>query len=184
MREMLNFLKNLLGFPSPFDSFNLLGMSNGLTHPELPAVGIVAQMEPADRALLGNYGEFLPVQAGQLLIHAGDNQEHLYLVISGLLHVTIEVEGRSKLLARVEGGESLGEVNVFDPASASATVTAQEFSQIWKANREDIDAFVKAYPEAGANLFKGIVTVMCRRIRNMNEKIADTDITEILGKFW
>lgn len=159
-------------------------MSNGLTHPELPPVGIVAEMDPADRALLGNYGEFLPVQAGQLLINAGDDQEYLYLVISGLLHVTIQVDGRMKLLARVESGESLGEVNVFDPEKASASVTAQEFSQIWKANRADIDAFVEAYPEAGANLYKGIVTVMCRRIRNMNEKIADTDVSEILGKFW
>lgn len=159
-------------------------MSNGLTQPELPPVGIVAEMEPADLALLGNYGEFLPVQAGQLLINAGDDQEYLYVVISGLLHVTILVDGRVKLLARVEGGETLGEVNVFDPATASATVMAQEFSQIWKANRADIDEFVKAYPEAGANLLKGIVTVMCRRIRNMNEKIADTDISEILGKFW
>lgn len=159
-------------------------MSNGLTHPELPPVGIVAEMDPEDRALLGNYGEFLPVQAGQLLINAGDAQEFLYVVISGLLHVTIQVEGRMKLLARVEGGETLGEVNVFDPATASASVTAQEFSQIWKANRADIDEFVKAYPEAGANLLKGIITVMCRRIRNMNEKVADTEVTDILGKFW
>ncbi len=105
-------------------------------------------------------------------------------MISGLLHVTIQVDGRAKLLARVESGETLGEINVFDPKAASATVTAQEFTQIWKANRQDIDDFVKAYPEAGAKLLAGIVTIMCRRIRHMNEKIADTEVAEILGKFW
>lgn len=159
-------------------------MSEKLTKPELPAVGIVAEMEPGDRALLGNYGEFLPAQAGQLLIKAGEKQESLFLVISGLLHVTIQVEGRAKLVARVESGETLGEVSVFDPGKASATVTAQEFSQIWRANRSDIDEFVSAYPEAGAKLLTGIVTVMCRRIRNMNDKLADTESLEILGKFW
>ncbi|MEP4048734.1 MAG: cyclic nucleotide-binding domain-containing protein [Luteolibacter sp.] len=159
-------------------------MSNGLTQPELPPVGIVAEMDPADRALLGNYGEFLPAQAGQLLIEVDQDQEYLYVVISGLLHVTIMVEGRVKLVARIEAGETFGEVNVFDPAKASATVTAQEFSQIWKANRSEIDEFIKTYPQAGADLLKGIVTVMCRRIRNMNEKLADNHIVEILGKFW
>jgi len=159
-------------------------MSEILKRPELPPVGIVAEMDADDRALLGGYGEFLPAQPGQTLITAGDAQEHLYLVISGLLHVTIIVDGRVKLVARVESGETLGEVNVFDPARASATVTAQEFTQIWKANRDDIDHFVKAYPKAGSVLLSGIITVMCRRIRNMNEKLADNAAMNVLGKFW
>lgn len=158
-------------------------MSEKLTRPELPAVGIVAELEQEDRALLGDYGEFLPAQPGQILIKAGDAQEHLYLVISGLLHVTIMVDGRTKLVARIEGGETLGEVNVFDPAKASATVVAQDFSQIWRANRSDIDLFVKAYPQAGSVLLAGIIGVMCRRIRNMNEKLADIQAMQNLSKF-
>ena len=159
-------------------------MSTKLTKPELPALGIVADLEPGDRALLSSYGEFLPVQSGEKIIEAGQEQECLFLVISGLLHVTIRVEGRTKLVARIEAGETLGEINVFDPKSASATVTAQEFSQIWKANRQDIDDFVKAYPEAGATFLTGILTVMCRRIRHMNETLADSEASDILGKFW
>lgn len=159
-------------------------MTDKLVRPELPSLGIVAEMDPEDRALLGGYGEFMPAQPGQKLISAGDSQDNLYFVISGLLHVTIPVDGRQKLVARVEAGETLGEINVFDPGKASATVTAQEFSQIWKANRNDIDQFVKAYPAAGASLLDGIVTVMCRRIRNMNEKLADSESVDILGKFW
>lgn len=166
------------------DSFSLQRMSEKFTRAELPAVGIVAELETQDRALLGDYGEFLPAQHGQTLIKAGDAQEHLYLVISGLLHVTIMVDGRTKLVARVEAGETLGEVNVFDPAKASATVVAQDFTQIWRANRTDIDLFVKAYPQAGSILLAGIIGVMCRRIRNMNEKLADTQSMENLAKFW
>lgn len=158
-------------------------MSDTLKGSELPPLGIVSEMEDQDRVLLGNYGEFLSAQPGQILINAGDDQKHLYLVISGLLHVTIMVEGRPKFLARVKAGETLGEVNVFDPAKASATVIAKEFAQMWRATREDIDLFVKAYPEAGSILLSGIITVMCRRIRNMNEKLADNATSmEILGK--
>jgi CRP/FNR family transcriptional regulator, cyclic AMP receptor protein len=159
-------------------------MSDVFDKPELPALGIVSEMGLDDRALLSGYGEFLPVQVGQKIIEAGDKQDYLYLVISGLLHVTISVEGRQTLIARVEKGETLGEINVFDPRTASANVTAQEFSQVWKANRADIDAFVKAYPEAGACLLEGIITVMCRRMRNMNQKLVESETVDVLGKFW
>ena len=159
-------------------------MNDKLTRPELPAVGIVAELEPQERALLGDYGEFLPAQPGQKLIKEGDNQEHLYLVISGLLHVTIIVDGRTKLVARIEAGETLGEVNVFDPGKASATVTAQDFTQIWRANRSDVDLFIKAYPQAGSILLTGIIGVMCRRIRNMNDKLVVTESMENLSKFF
>ena len=83
-------------------------MTEKFTRPELPELGIVADMDSADRALLGDYGEFLPAQVGQILIRAGDSQDHLYFVISGLLHVSISVDGRQKLLARIGAGETLG----------------------------------------------------------------------------
>jgi CRP/FNR family cyclic AMP-dependent transcriptional regulator len=159
-------------------------MSEKFVRPELPSLGIVAQMDPEDRALLGGYGEFMPAHPGQQLISAGESQDYLYFVISGLLNVSISVDGREKLVARVEAGETLGEINVFDPGKASATVTAQEFSQIWKAGRNDIDQFIKAYPEAGASLLAGIITIMSRRIRHMNDKIADCEGVDILATFW
>ncbi|MFK7850166.1 MAG: Crp/Fnr family transcriptional regulator [Akkermansiaceae bacterium] len=159
-------------------------MSDKLTRPELPSVGIVEEMDDDDRRLLSDYGEFLPAQAGQTVIETNEDQPYLYLVISGLLHVSIQVEGRAKLVARVEKGETLGEVNAFDPAKASATVTAQEFTQIWRANKADIDEFVAAYPAAGAKLLSGVITVMCRRIRQMNQKLAESETMEVLGKCW
>ncbi len=159
-------------------------MSQKLTKPELPSVGIVAEMDEDDRRLLGGYGEFLPAQSGQTLIEVGQEQPYLYLVISGLLHVTIQVDGRMKLVARIEAGETLGEVNAFDPDTASATVAAQQFSQVWRANKSDIDEFVAAYPSAGASFLSGIITVMCRRVRTMNDKIADSEGLDILGKFY
>lgn len=159
-------------------------MNDEFIRPELPPFGIVAELDPDDRALLGGYGEFFPVRPGQTIIEVGDAQDFLYFVISGLLHVTIEIDGREKLVARIEKGEILGEINVFDPGKASASVVAMEFSQIWKANRADIDAFVSAYPQAGARLLEGIITVMCRRMRNMNHKLADSETVDILGKFW
>lgn len=159
-------------------------MSSILNRPEIPSLGIVANLADEDRALLGNYGEFFPVQDGQTVIVEGHAQNSLFFVISGVLHVHTEVNGRTVLITRVEAGETLGEVNIFDPANASASVTAKEFSQVWRADRADLDAFVAAYPEAGAILLCGIIRVMSRRIRHMNEKLADRESMADISLLW
>jgi CRP-like cAMP-binding protein len=159
-------------------------MSDAFNHPEIPRLGIVAGMEDEDRELLGNYGEFLPAHPRQQIIEEGKAQDSLFFVISGVLHVHMQVDGREKLIARIEKGETLGEVNVFDPAVASASVTAQEFSQIWRANRSDIEAFVSAYPKAGCDLLAGILTCMSRRIRHMNERLSDHEAMSEIERMW
>ena len=159
-------------------------MSSALNRPEIPSFGIVADLTVEDRALLGNYGEFLPVKAGQTLIVQEQTQNSLFLVISGVLHVHTEVNGRTVLITRVVAGETLGEVNIFDPANASASVTAKEFSQVWRADRADLEAFVAAYPEAGSILLSGIIRLMSRRIRLMNEKLSDRESMIDASLFW
>ncbi len=147
-------------------------MDSPLTRPELPAISFLEGMADEDRALLSNYGEFLPVHPQQTLITEGAAQDSLYLLISGLLHVSREKDGSRTLLWRVTPGETIGEVNLFDPAEASADVTAQEFSQVWRANRGDLETFVNAYPEAGAFLMAGLARLLSKRLRAMNARFA------------
>lgn len=155
-----------------------------LTRPELPRFGILKGMEDEDRVHLSDFGEFLPAHPKQQIITNGKPQDSLFFVISGLLHVHMTVDGREKLIARIEAGETLGEVNLFDPAAASASVTSQGFSQIWRANRADIEAFVEAYPKAGCDLLSGILAGMSRRIRRMNERLSDHEAESELLRMW
>jgi len=159
-------------------------MPHDFDRPEIPALGIVAALDDGDRRLLSNYGEFLPVQPGQLLIEEGKPQDSLFVVISGLLHVTTDVGDKTRFVARIEAGESLGEVNIFDPGVASASVVARSFSQVWCANRADIDAFVTAYPQAGNRLLCGLLACMSKRIRHMNEKLVTAELESALHSFW
>lgn len=147
-------------------------MDSALTRPELPAISFLETLADEDRALLSNYGEFLPVQPHQRLIEEGTPQDSLYLLLSGILHVSREKVGPRTLLWRVTPGESIGEVNLFDPCEASADVTAQEFSQVWRANREDLETYVNAYPEAGAHLMAGLARLLSKRLRAMNARIS------------
>ncbi|MBT7959596.1 MAG: cyclic nucleotide-binding domain-containing protein [Akkermansiaceae bacterium] len=159
-------------------------MSNEFNSPQLPAMGLIAGLEEDDRLFLSGYGDFLPVQEGQVLIEEGNEQKALYFVISGVLHVHTDKEDKRTLIARVQQGESLGEINIFDPGTASASVTAQSFSQVWKATREDLEAFIEAYPEAGIKLLIALVAELSRRIRHVNDKLVAVEVEHSYQNFW
>ncbi len=159
-------------------------MSTQFDRPELPALGIVSGIEEEDRRLLSNYGEFLPVQEGDTLIEEGADQDSLLFLISGLLHVVTTQDDKITLLARVEPGASIGEVNLFDPGKASASVVAKSFSQVWKIRRNDLDDFLNTYPQAAGLLMIGLLSEMSKRLRNMNRKLSNTELQNALQEFF
>ena len=159
-------------------------MSESFDRPEIPATGIMSGLDVEDRRLLGDYGEFLPVHPDQILIEEGKEQDSLYFVISGVLHVHTDTKEKRTLVARVTAGETLGEVNLFDPSTASASVTAKAFSQVWKANRADLEQFKSSYPAAAADILGGILSEMSQRLRRMNEKLSNSEAEAAFHSFW
>ena len=159
-------------------------MSETFDRPEIPAAGIMAGLDEDDRRLLGDYGEFLPVHPEQTLIREGGEQDSLYFVIAGVLHVHTDTKDKRTLVASVATGETLGEVNLFDPATASASVTAKEFTQVWKANRGDLEEFSTAYPAAANRLMAGLLAEMSKRLRRMNEKLSMREAEAAFHSFW
>lgn len=147
-------------------------MSSDFTTPELPAKGIIQPLGDDDRLLLSSYGEFLPVHDRQVLIEEGYQQNSLYFVIAGKLHASTLRSGRQVLLGRIEPGETIGEINIFHPGMASATVTALEFSQVWRIDRESLEEFMNVSPLPAAHLLIGIASTLSRRLRETNEKVA------------
>ena len=139
--------------------------------PELPAIGLLAEFEEEDRRMLSSYGEFAKVHKGDKLIRQGAAQDKLYFVVTGLLHATCVREGRHMLLGKIESGEWFGEINVFDPANASATVEAMQFSQVWSITRKGIEQFFENYPTAGLSLVISIACLLSNRLRKLDEKL-------------
>ncbi|MEM7387091.1 MAG: cyclic nucleotide-binding domain-containing protein [Verrucomicrobiota bacterium] len=147
-------------------------MSDSLSKPELPAVGFAADITEEDRQLLSGWGEFLPVQKDAVLITEGDRQDSLYFIISGQLHAFTSTDGRRILLGRLGPGDTIGEVNIFDPGTASASVSSVEFSQVWRLDREMADSLVKEEPAVASVLLVNIATQLSKRLRETNEKVS------------
>jgi CRP-like cAMP-binding protein len=159
-------------------------MSLSSSLPELPAVGFLAGMESSHRQFLAGFGEFIRPKNGEMVIFEGAVQNCLHFILSGTLHVVTAAGGRALLIASLSAGDSIGEVNVFDPARASASVLARSECLIWRITGDELKAFFAADKEGGIELMQVLLRVAAKRIRAMNAKLVDSEERASFHDFW
>jgi CRP/FNR family cyclic AMP-dependent transcriptional regulator len=147
--------------------------ASAINRPYLPAIGILESLSEDDRAMLCSYGSFSYYESGQTVIQQGEPQDSLYIILSGQLHARRSHQGREILLGVIKNGESLGDINIFDPAAASATVVATASTQVWKIDRKSLEEFQSAYPEASVLLYRCICGLLSRRVRLLATRMED-----------
>ncbi|MCB1096327.1 MAG: cyclic nucleotide-binding domain-containing protein [Verrucomicrobiales bacterium] len=139
-------------------------------NPDLPSIGITEFLTDDERSVLSGYGEFVPVQADQVLIAEGQAQDSLYLLVSGKLEIFTEQDRRINL-GDVTPGQCVGEVNMFDPKDASASVAGEGFSQVWRIDRSQLEEFMGENPIAAAKFLIGIASQLSKRVRQANDTL-------------
>ena len=151
---------------------------------ELPALGFLAEVSSEHRSFLACFGRFLRPNSGDVLIQEGDSQEALYVILSGILHIVATSGGRQVLLATLGGGDSMGEINLFDPDTASAPAIARSSGLVWTLSRAELYACLAADPTAGVEVLRGLLCQLSKRIRSMNDKLATVEERASLHNFW
>jgi CRP-like cAMP-binding protein len=129
----------------------------------LPALGLLNELREEDRDLLASYGEYIGAQAGRELITQGEDQRHLYFVISGRLEAVVE----NQVVGSIQAGESIGEIAILDPGVATGSVKASDFSQIWRIDYDSLRQFAMDNPGAANALLLGLSTLLAKRIRGL-----------------
>lgn len=146
-------------------------MSETLSKPTLPKFSWIGHLKDDDRDLLSSYGEFFPGHPGNVIIEEGAMQTEVVVVISGKLEVRAKQdEGSETVLAQVGPGETLGEISLFQPGPATATVTAVEFSQLWRIADSDLMNFMQENPGAGNVLLRTLASILAQRVRQLNPR--------------
>ncbi len=140
-------------------------------HPQ----GLLEDIFEENRDLLKRYGNLVTINSGYSLIKEGEKQDSFYLVIYGVLQVHANRNGHDTPIAYMGPGDSIGEINLFDPGEASASVTAQSRAQIWQASRHDFETLIQNHPQLGERLLIALVSQLSRRIRNLNEHVLSAE---------
>ncbi|MEK7704860.1 MAG: GGDEF domain-containing protein [Myxococcota bacterium] len=105
---------------------------------------------------------------GDLLLARGEPNDTMYLLLSGALEVRLE--RTTEPVARLDAGESVGELSVIDDTPASAYVLATSPSRLLAVQQEIFWLLVRSSHVFAQNL----LVLLAHRIRATNSTVART----------
>lgn len=141
--------------PDIFASPNLAPLFEGAPAPVLKAM------------MAGS--ELRHLQPGERLLAQGDENDALFLVLEGALHVRIP--GAARSVVPVMRGECVGELSLIDGFEVSADVYADGETLVLAIEREQLWHVIETVPVVAINLLR----LLAKRVRNDNRRLQDAD---------
>ncbi len=104
-----------------------------------------------------------------IVLHKDDVGDETYLIMTGKVKVIVtHPDGKEIILNILKSGDFFGEMAVFDNMPRSATVAAEEDSELLIISRENITNLIKRNPQIAFKLLSD----MSRRLREADEQIS------------
>ncbi len=96
----------------------------------------------------------------KIIIHKGDLGNSMFIIVKG----KVRVHDGNHVLTKLGPGSVFGEYSLIDEETRSASVTADEASDLLKLSQEDFFRIISEKKE----VMKGVLRVLVKRMRNMN----------------
>jgi CRP-like cAMP-binding protein len=116
---------------------------------------------------------------GDVVFEEASAPDQLFVVLNGRIAIANRsVDGRESVLALMEPGDLFGEQGLLDDLPRSAEARALEPSRLLSIPYEPVKALFDAEPQ----LLWGVVRMLSRRLRNMDEALADSVFLDVTGR--
>ena len=128
----------------------------------LSQVAAFAGCGPKELQAIASISDELTLRAGETIITQGERLRHAYVVEDGTAKV--EIDGRAR--DEVGPGDVLGELSMFDPAPAAATVTATSECRLLVIGFAPFEQAVRSSPDLAVALLR----TMAQRFHQRDER--------------
>lgn len=117
---------------------------------------------------------------GDVLFREGDVADSLYLVVSGRVAIVIEnpIDHRETVVALMDAGDLFGEMSMLDDGPRSAMARALEPSTVFAIPFAPVATAFRSDP----TILWGVVRLLARRLRVMDEALADSVFLDVTGR--
>ena len=131
-------------------------------------------LTPAQMARVAAHGRVRAVEAGEVLVNAGDSVVHFFLVKAGLLEI-VRAGGMSGevVVATEAPGQFTGEVNMISGRRAMFTIRAREAGEVIELAREEVAALVQTDAELSEILMRAFIL---RRVELVASGVGDAAV--------
>jgi len=116
---------------------------------------------------------------GDILFSEAQDPDALYIVMSGRIAIANKsIDGRESVVALMEDGDLFGEMGLFDGMGRSAEARALEPSKVAEIPYGPVKQVYQDHPE----LLWRVVDMLARRLRSMDEALADSVFLDVTGR--
>jgi CRP-like cAMP-binding protein len=105
---------------------------------------------------LANQLQFRRIEPGEVLFAQGAEDRVMYVVASGVLQVSRQVNAVSEIIGCFGAGEYIGEIGLLTGAPHAATATARTHCQIYRLPREAIEPLLSENAVLAASLEQSV----------------------------
>ena len=106
--------------------------------------------------------------AGERIFEIGDQGDHLYIIVSGKVGISLESKLSSKsYIATLSSGDCFGEMNLLDDLPRSATAEVMEDTTLLSLEKTRLRGLIQSYPDMSV----GMLRSLSLRLRDVNQKL-------------
>jgi CRP/FNR family transcriptional regulator, cyclic AMP receptor protein len=112
---------------------------------------------------------------GERLLEEGTIVNHLYIVCEGVVHVRRLAQTREILLNRLGVNAFFGEINLFDPGTATASIYAMKNpTRLAVVDYQSLREFLSTHTATGYKIVSAMMTETVRRLRQTSARLVNS----------
>lgn len=131
---------------------------------------LLGHLNDLDIEWMINNGNKQDLEIGDRLIRKGESIDRLYIILSGQLSVTADLENNQNI-ALLSSGEIVGEMSFLESRPPSVSVIACKPSTVYCISRELIDARLSSNLEFKANFYYALALFLSNRLRKTTDRL-------------
>jgi CRP/FNR family transcriptional regulator, cyclic AMP receptor protein len=140
----------------------------------LRAVTILRDLTENELEAFANLLTIREAKTGDRILEEGTIVNRLSIICDGAVHVRRLAQTREMLLRRLGVGDFFGEINLFDPGTATASIYAMKTpTRLAETDYETLRNFMSANPATGYRIVSAMMTEMSRRLRQTSGKLVN-----------
>jgi CRP/FNR family transcriptional regulator, cyclic AMP receptor protein len=134
-------------------------------------VSIFRDLSAGELDAMKSLWTFRVIPSHERIVAEGASMHEFYIVCTGVVHVRRLSQDHEVLLARIGRGGFFGEINLFDEATATASVYAMDEVRLAVITNSTFRGFMSSRPEIGYKITARLLNEVSLRLRQTNERL-------------
>ena len=140
----------------------------------LSASRLAVELNDDERRILAGALSLRDLRHGDVLIREGSADDHLYVVVSGVLGVVKNAGTEEEMtLNAIRPGNVVGELSFLDGATRYASLVALSDTRVLGLSRADLEGLLDTQPKVVYHVMRAIVRVVHDIQRRMSMQTAE-----------